>query len=252
MLTVVVARPPRFGAKVGSFDAGEALKVPGVVDVKEIPSGVAVYAKEHLARAQGARGAPRHLGRERRREARQRRADQRLSRAGADAGPRAGVRGDATEAMLAAAEKVIESGVRVPLPRARADGAARRLPALGRRAALARFGSQLQTGDHKGSPTCWGCRWRGRAPHDAGRRQLRAARAADVDLAAELAEAAKAIGPGRPVKVVWTREDDIRGGYYRPLVVHACAAALARRQDPSPGPIRSSASRSSRARRSRR
>jgi isoquinoline 1-oxidoreductase subunit beta len=45
-------------------------------------------------------------------------------------------------------------------------------------------------------------------------------------LAAELAEAAKAIGPGRPVKVVWTREDDIRGGYYRPLVVHRLRGAL--------------------------
>lgn len=33
MLTVVVARPPRFGGKVASFDATEALKVKGVVDV---------------------------------------------------------------------------------------------------------------------------------------------------------------------------------------------------------------------------
>ena len=44
MLTVVVARPPLFGAKLGTFDANEALKVPGVIDVKAIPSGVAVYA----------------------------------------------------------------------------------------------------------------------------------------------------------------------------------------------------------------
>jgi hypothetical protein len=44
--------------------------------------------------------------------------------------------------------------------------------------------------------------------------------------AAELAGAAKAIGPGRSVKVVWTREDDIRGGYYRPLVVHRLRGAL--------------------------
>ena len=29
-----------------------------------------------------------------------------------------------------------------------------------------------------------------------------------------------------PVKVIWTREDDIRGGYYRPLAYHAVAAGL--------------------------
>ncbi len=31
---------------------------------------------------------------------------------------------------------------------------------------------------------------------------------------------------GIPVKLVWTREDDMRGGYYRPLYVHALRAAL--------------------------
>ncbi len=29
-----------------------------------------------------------------------------------------------------------------------------------------------------------------------------------------------------PVKVVWTREDDLRGGYYRPMVVHRVEAGL--------------------------
>jgi isoquinoline 1-oxidoreductase subunit beta len=43
-LTVVVAHPPRFGSKVASVDATEARAVPGVVDVKQIPSGIAVYA----------------------------------------------------------------------------------------------------------------------------------------------------------------------------------------------------------------
>ena len=36
MLTVVVARPPRFGGTMASFDAAEALKIKGVVDVKPI------------------------------------------------------------------------------------------------------------------------------------------------------------------------------------------------------------------------
>ena len=44
MLTVLVARPPRFGGKVASVDDTVARAVPGVADVKQISSGVAVYA----------------------------------------------------------------------------------------------------------------------------------------------------------------------------------------------------------------
>ena len=35
---------------------------------------------------------------------------------------------------------------------------------------------------------------------------------------------AKAVG--KPVKVMWTREDDVRGGYYRPAVVHRVRIGL--------------------------
>src|SRR3984893_3266152 len=45
MLTAVIARAPRFGGTVASFDATAAKAVTGVVDVKQIPTGVAVYAK---------------------------------------------------------------------------------------------------------------------------------------------------------------------------------------------------------------
>ena len=39
-----MARPPRFGGKIASFDDKATRAVPGVVDVKQISSGVAVYA----------------------------------------------------------------------------------------------------------------------------------------------------------------------------------------------------------------
>ena len=39
MLTCVVARPPRFGAKVKSFDAAAALAVKGVMEVFAGPAG---------------------------------------------------------------------------------------------------------------------------------------------------------------------------------------------------------------------
>ena len=45
MLTAVVARSPVFGGKVASFNADKAKAIPGVVNVVEVPSGVAVIAK---------------------------------------------------------------------------------------------------------------------------------------------------------------------------------------------------------------
>jgi isoquinoline 1-oxidoreductase beta subunit len=46
------------------------------------------------------------------------------------------------------------------------------------------------------------------------------------DFVSEAVHVAKAVGGGVPVKVVWTREDDIRGGYYRAMFVHRVRAGL--------------------------
>src|SRR5512146_1155322 len=53
MLTAVVAHPPLFGAKVRSFNAGKAKAVKGVVDVVQIPTGVAVLAADFWTAKQG-------------------------------------------------------------------------------------------------------------------------------------------------------------------------------------------------------
>ena len=45
-------------------------------------------------------------------------------------------------------------------------------------------------------------------------------------LAAEAGEVAKAAGRDGAFKLVWTREDDIKGGYYRPMTVHRLRAGL--------------------------
>jgi isoquinoline 1-oxidoreductase beta subunit len=93
--------------------------------------------------------------------------------------------------------------------------------------ARARFGCQLQTGDHNMIASVLGLPFERveietmLAGGSFGRRGQ-----ADMHLAAELAQAAKAIGPGRPVKLMWTREDDIRGGYYRPLFLHRLRGAV--------------------------
>ncbi len=47
MVYAVVTRPPRYGARVRSFDDAEARKMPGVLDVFEIERGVAVVADKY-------------------------------------------------------------------------------------------------------------------------------------------------------------------------------------------------------------
>src|SRR4029077_2423765 len=53
MMTAVIAPPPRFGGKVKSFDAAKAKAVAGVVDVVEIPRGVAVVARDMWSAKKG-------------------------------------------------------------------------------------------------------------------------------------------------------------------------------------------------------
>ncbi|HAH11006.1 MAG TPA: twin-arginine translocation pathway signal protein [Alphaproteobacteria bacterium] len=53
LLTALLQRPPKFGATVKSFDATEAKKVAGVMDVVQTPHGVAVVAKDMWAAIKG-------------------------------------------------------------------------------------------------------------------------------------------------------------------------------------------------------
>lgn len=226
MLTVLVARSPRFGGKVASFDAGDALKVNGVVDVKQIESGVAVYGTGMWAALKG-REALKVTWDDS--AAEMRGSDDLIAeyrKLAREPGLVAGSHGDA-EAVLAAADEVIESEYVFPYlahaPMEPLDGY---LEWDGEQA-LARFGSQFQTTEHQTIATVLGL------PLEKVRLETMLAggsfgRRAQVSqhLAAELAAVAKAIGPNRPVKLVWTREDDLTGGYYRPLFVHRMRGAV--------------------------
>jgi isoquinoline 1-oxidoreductase beta subunit len=55
LLTAVIAWPPSFGAKLVSFDVTDAKNVKGVTDVVEVPEGVAVVATGTWAALQGRR-----------------------------------------------------------------------------------------------------------------------------------------------------------------------------------------------------
>jgi isoquinoline 1-oxidoreductase beta subunit len=226
MLTVVVARPPRFGARVASFDAADARAVSGVVDVRQIPTGVAVYA-DGFWPAKKARDRLRISWDES--NAERRGSEQLIAEYRALArGPGlvAAAHGD-VDAALGRANKVIEAEFVFPyLAHATMEPLDAFLRWDGQRA-VARFGSQFQTGEHQAIAKVLGLPFERveletmLAGGSFGRRAQQT-----MHVAAELAEVAKAIGPGRPVKVVWTREDDMRGGYYRPLTVHRMRGAV--------------------------
>ena len=220
MLTVLVARPPRFGGKVASLDAKEALAQPGVIDIKQISSGVAVYAQGTY---QAMRGRDRLKitwddGAAEKRSSEQLINDYRaLAR---KPGMVAGQHGN-LETALKSADRVLEAEYVFPYlahaPMEPLDG----FLSWDGTTAVARFGSQLQTGDHHAIAKVLGLppeRVQVETMLAGGSFGRRAQ--ANMHLAVELAEVAKAIGPNRPVKLVWTREDDIKGGYYRPLFVH--------------------------------
>src|SRR5258706_9422615 len=147
MLTVVVARPPRFGGKVASFDAADARSIPSVVDVKQLPTGVAVHA-EGMWPALKAREALRITWDD---TAAEKRSSEQMIEEYRALARRPGIsvaaRGN-VEAVLAKAGKVVEAEFAFPYlahaPMEPLDGF---LHWDGERA-RARFGCQLQTGDH--------------------------------------------------------------------------------------------------------
>jgi isoquinoline 1-oxidoreductase subunit beta len=215
MLTAVVARAPIFGGKVVSFDADKAKAIPGVVNVLQVPSGVAVIATGFW---------PAKLGREK------------LDITWND--------GPGKEISSAAMRKEYASTSRTPGivarkigdPAAAMAGAAKKITAEYEVPYLSHSmmeplntvvdlredrceiwtGTQFETMDRMAAAKIAGLK-----PEQVklnttllgGGFGRRANPACDfVSEAVEVAKVAKA-----PVKVVWTREDDIRGGWYRPM-----------------------------------
>jgi isoquinoline 1-oxidoreductase beta subunit len=226
MLTALIARPPRFGAVVKTFDATAARAVPGVTHVVQVPAGVAVVATGFWAARKG-RDALEVTWDERRAETRG--SDelyaQYRERARTQGLP-ARRDGDVGEALHGAA-RVIEAYYEFPYlahaPMEPLDAVVR----LGGDGCEVWAGSQAPTVD-----TLTVVRTVPMLPSGVrintmlagGSFGRRATPSGDV--IAEAVTVAKAIGGGRPVKLMWTREDDIRGGRYRPLYVHRLRAGL--------------------------
>jgi isoquinoline 1-oxidoreductase beta subunit len=229
MMTAVVARAPVFGGKVRSFRAERALAVPGVKKVVKVPSGVAVVA-EHFWAAKLGRDALQiewDLGPGAQLDTDRMRTEHRaLSR---KPGAKAAAAGD-PEAAMGRAERVVEADYEFPYLAHAPMEPLNCTVRLGRNDCEIYTGTQFQTMDQMVTSKITGLKPEQVTIHTTflgggfGRRATTSS-----DFVAEAVHVAKAARTGAPIKVIWTREDDIRGGFYRPMFTHHVRAGLGSR-----------------------
>lgn len=226
MLTAMVAHAPRFGAKVRAFNAALAKAVQGVVDVVQIPTGVAVLAKDTWSARKG-------------REALQVEWDESAAfKLGSDAilaryrelaktpGAVARKEGDA-DAAFAQPARVLRAAYDFPYLAHAAMEPLNCVVQLSPNACEIWNGEQFQSIDQPAVAALLGLKPEQVALHmlyaggSFGRRASK-----DADYVLEAVNIAKAIDGRAPIKLVWTREDDMRAGYYRPAFHHTLEAAL--------------------------
>jgi isoquinoline 1-oxidoreductase beta subunit len=227
MMTAVIMRPPRFGGKVVSFDATQAKAVPGVVDVVQVPRGVAVIGRDTWSAKKGREVLQvtwDESGAETRSTAEIFDEYRKLAQAPETA--KAVQEGDA-DAALKSATHVIEAEFEFPYL---AHAPMEPLTAVARLSAdkcEIWAGCQFQTIDQVNAAMAAGLK-----PDQVYITTLAAGgtfgRRANVesDYIAEVASIAKAVDGKYPVRLIWTREDDIMGGRYRPMNYHHIAAGL--------------------------
>jgi isoquinoline 1-oxidoreductase beta subunit len=227
MLVALLKRPPLFGATVKSFDAAAAAAVPGVVKVVQVPGGVAVVATGFWAAKQG-REALKIQWDDSKAEKRgsaalmdeyRRLADQPAVSARND--------GDAAQAIKSAAKKIsanFEFPYLAHAPMEPLDAVVK----LTANSCEIWAGDQFQTVDQMNAAHTAGL-----DPQQVSIHTLYAGgsfgRRANVwsDYIVEAVSIAKAFGAdGTPIKLQWTREDDIHGGLYRPMYFHKLEAGL--------------------------
>jgi isoquinoline 1-oxidoreductase beta subunit len=226
MLTAVVAHPPRFGAKVKSFDASKARSVKGVVEVVQIPTGVAVLAKDTWSAKKG-------------RDALQVEWDEsgafklgteqifaRYRELAKSPGTVARKDGDPDSAFAQPA-RVLRATYDFPYLAHAAMEPLNCVVRLAKDSCEIWNGEQFQTADQAKVATLLGLELEQVTIHmlyaggSFGRRASK-----DSDYVLEAVNIARAIGGRAPVKLVWLREDDTKAGNYRPAFHHVLEAAL--------------------------
>jgi isoquinoline 1-oxidoreductase subunit beta len=228
MVVVSVVHPPRFGAFAKSIDASAAQSVKGFLDAKIIPQGVAVYATSTWP-AFKAKGLVKVEWDEEKAERRgsaeilaeyRKLADQPGMVARND--------GDA-DAALGSSAQVVEAEFTFPYLAHAAMEPMNAVVKFDGDTVRIWSGSQMQTIDQAVAGAIFGVpparvlidtKYAGGS---FGRRAV-----PNSDYLAEAATAAKAWGKPDPVKLVWRREDDMRGGFYRPMYLHRVKAGIDR------------------------
>ena len=226
-LTALLTRSPKFGGKVASFEATAAKAVSGVTDVVQISNGVAVLATNFWAAKKG-REALKVTWDDSAAETRSTEAlvadyKKLLAKPGLEARKEG-----AGAAGLKGAGQVITADFEFPyLVHAPMEPLNCTIEYKPSESCVIHSGSQMPTGDQAAA-----CAVLGLKPEQVvittmlaggsfGRRAT-----PDADLVSEAAQIAKAIEGKAPVKLMWTREDDIRSGKYRPMNVHRMTARI--------------------------
>lgn len=226
LVIATILHPPQFGATVASVGDGKARRIKGVIDVKTVPAGVAVYANNTYAALKGRKALEVTWDASKAETRSTRQMEQDYSKAAQTPGLNARNDGDVEKA-LAEADTVLEAEYFFPFL---AHAPMETLDAVmqfkdGK--VTAWLGSQIQTLDVGALSNVFGVDksnitlYTQYAGGSFGRRAQPGG-----EFAAEAAEVTKAFGSDRPVKFMWTRENDIQGGRYRPLAVHKMRGGL--------------------------
>lgn len=222
--TAMVARSPVFGGSVKSFDASAAKQIKGVQNVLQVPTGVAVIADNYWAAKQG-RDALKiewDLGPNANLDSKAMLEEYR--NLATKEGLTAAKSGD-SKAAVSKATKVIEAEYVLPyLAHSPMEplNCAVKIDAEG---CEIWTGTQMQGTDQQAAAKILGLKPEQVKIHTLflgggfGRRANPAA-----DFVSEAVQVAKAAGV--PVKTVWSREDDVKGGYYRPMFLHKAKIGL--------------------------
>jgi isoquinoline 1-oxidoreductase beta subunit len=226
MLTAVVAHPPRFGSTLKSFDATRAKAVKGVVDVVAIPSGVAVLAKDFWAAKKGRDALTIDWDETHAFKSSTPEIFERYRALARSPGTVAHRTGDAEKQMGRVAKR-LDAAFEFPFLAHAAMEPMNCVVKLDIDGCEIWNGEQFQTIDQStiaktlSLPAenvklnmlyAGGSFGRRANPHS--------------DYLLEAVHIAQASGGKVPVKLVWTREDDMRAGWYRPMFLHTLRAGL--------------------------
>lgn len=224
MVYAVVARAPAFGAKLKSFDGKAAKAVKGVVDVFEIPTGVAVVANSTWAAQQGRNALVTEWDFSGSANVTSSKIKSDFAALAQTPGATARPAPQVDDALKNAAS-VIDAKFDFPyLAHATMEPLNCTIDYDGTKANIY-VGTHMQTADWMTAVKILGL-----TPDKVqlqttllggsfGRRAN-----PNADFVSQACTVAKALK--KPVQIVWTRQDDMQGGYYRPAVHHAVKVGL--------------------------